>query len=78
MLPDDYKDIDNLNTFKNNVKKWKPENSPWRPCEIYISDIRFFLERKISLEYSNIFGIEAVACQYRFANNKYMLPFLRF
>ena len=25
MLLDDYNDIDNLNTFKNKIKKWKPE-----------------------------------------------------
>ena len=30
MLPDDYKDIDNLNTFKNKIKKWKPKNCPCR------------------------------------------------
>ena len=28
MLPSHYKDIDNSNTFKNNIKKWKPENYP--------------------------------------------------
>ena len=26
MLPDNCKDVDNLNNFKNKVKKWKPEN----------------------------------------------------
>ena len=36
MLPDDCKDIDNLNTVYNKVKKWKPENCPCRLCEIYI------------------------------------------
>ena len=28
MLPEDCKDIDNLNTFKTKVKKWKFENCP--------------------------------------------------
>ena len=46
MLPDDYKDVDNWNTFKNKVKKWKLENCPERFCEIYISNIDFVLERK--------------------------------
>ena len=46
MLPDDYKDVDNLNTFRNKVKKWKLENCPERLCEIYISNIDFVLERK--------------------------------
>ena len=37
MLPDDWKDIDNLYTFKNKVKKWKDENCPCRLCKIYIN-----------------------------------------
>ena len=37
MLPDDSKDIDNLYTFKNKVKKWKDENCPCRLCKIYIN-----------------------------------------
>ena len=41
MLPDDCKDIDNLNTFKNKVKKWKPENCPCRPCKVYINNKDF-------------------------------------
>ena len=44
MLPDDYKDIDNLNTFKNMnmIKKWKPENCPRRLlCRVYIYHIGF-------------------------------------
>ena len=45
MLPDDCKDIDNLNTVKNKDKKWKPENCPSRHCKIYISNIGFFRER---------------------------------
>ena len=32
----------------------------------------------IQEEYSSIFQIMAVACQYSFATNKYMLPFLTF
>ena len=41
MLPDDYKDIDNLKTFKNKIKKWKPENCPCRLCKVYINNIGF-------------------------------------
>ena len=41
MLPDDYKDIDNLNIFKNKIKKWKPENCPCRLCKVYINSIGF-------------------------------------
>ena len=37
MLLDYYKDIDNLNTFKNKIKKWNPENCPSRFCKVYIN-----------------------------------------
>ena len=43
---DDWENIDNLNTFKNNkVKKWKPENCPWRRGKIYINNIGFVWEK---------------------------------
>ena len=41
MQPDDYKDIDNLNTFKNKIKQWKPENCPCRLCKVYTNNIGF-------------------------------------
>ena len=41
MLPDDYKDIDDLNTFKNKIKKWKPEYCPFSFCKVYINNIDF-------------------------------------
>ena len=41
MLPNDYKDINNLNTFKNKIKKWKPDNCPCRLCKVYINNIVF-------------------------------------
>ena len=37
MLLDYYKGIDNLNTFKNKIKKWNPENCPSRFCKVYIN-----------------------------------------
>ena len=62
---------DNLYTFKNKVKKWKDENRPCRLCKVYIHKGKKSLERKKSQGYSsNIFGIMAVAYQYRFATNK--------
>ena len=45
-LSGDYKDIDNLNTFKNNSKKWKPKNSPCRLCKIYINNIGLFENKR--------------------------------
>ena len=41
MLLYDCKYIDNLNTFKNKVNKWKPENCPCRLCKVYINNIDF-------------------------------------
>ena len=38
MIPDDYEDIDNLNTFKNEIEKWKPENCPCRLCKVYVNN----------------------------------------
>ena len=41
MLPDDDKYRDNLNTFKNKIKKWKTKNCPFRLCKVYINNIGF-------------------------------------
>ena len=42
----DCKDIDILNTFKNKVNNWKPENCPCRLCKVYINNIGFVWEQK--------------------------------
>ena len=41
ILPDDYKAIQNLDTFKINIKKWKSENCPCRLCKVYIDRVGF-------------------------------------
>ena len=41
ILPDEYKTIQNLDTFKIKIKKWKPENCPCRLCEAYIDRVDF-------------------------------------
>ena len=41
ILPDDYKTIQNLDTFKIKIKKWKPENCPCRLCKVYIDRVGF-------------------------------------
>ena len=65
--------------FKNTDKKWKIENCPCRLYKTYINNKGFVGERKERGENSNsIFGIVAIACQYRFATNKYMLLFYLF
>ena len=44
MPPDDYKDIDDLNTFKSKIKNWRPENCPCRLCKVDINNIGFVWE----------------------------------
>ena len=56
MLPDDYKDIDNLNTFKNKILKWKLENFSCRLCIVYINNKGFARKQKRNLEYSVALG----------------------
>ena len=41
MLPDDYKGIENLNTFKNKIRTWTPGNCPYKLCKVYIDNIGF-------------------------------------
>ena len=41
ILPNTYKDISDLNSFKAALKKWRPVNFPCRICKIYISNVGF-------------------------------------
>ena len=41
ILPDDYKTIQNFDTFKIEIKKWKPEICPCRFCKVYIDRVVF-------------------------------------
>ena len=41
ILPDDYKTIGNMDTFKIKIKKWKPENCPCRLSKVYIDRVGF-------------------------------------
>ena len=42
-VPDDYKTIQNLDTLKIEIKKWKPENCPCRLRKVYIDRAGFLL-----------------------------------
>ena len=42
-VPDDYKTIQNLDTLKIEIKKWKPENCPCRLRKVYIDRTGFLL-----------------------------------
>ena len=39
ILPDTYKDIPDLNSFKVALKKWKPVNCPCRIFKVYIANV---------------------------------------
>ena len=41
ILPNIYKDIPDLNSFKAALKKWRPVNFPCRICKIYITNVGF-------------------------------------
>ena len=41
ILPDGYKNLPNVNVFKNRIKKCNPENCPCRLCKTYISTVGF-------------------------------------
>ena len=37
LLPSNFKDSENPNIFKSNIKSWKPENCPCHLCKLYIA-----------------------------------------
>ena len=40
-LPDRLKNANSLETFKSEIKKWKPGNCPCRLCRIYVHNVGF-------------------------------------
>ena len=40
-VPDEIKTSENVDIFKNKIKKWIPDNCPWRLCRVYIQNIGF-------------------------------------
>ena len=41
ILPNTYKNLPDLDSFKVALKKWKPVNCPCRICKIYIANVGF-------------------------------------
>ena len=41
--------IDGLDKFQKAIKKWKPENYPWRICKKYISNVDFIQKTMLEL-----------------------------
>ena len=59
---------DNLNTFKNKIKKCKPANCPCRLCKIYINNIGLRAKEKLGI-FSSIRRSISIACQYCFVTS---------
>ena len=43
LVPDEIKTSENVDIFKNKIKKWIPDNCPCRLCRVYIQNIGFIL-----------------------------------
>ena len=41
ILPDRLKNANSIEVFKMQIKKWKPENCPYRLCKVYVQNVGF-------------------------------------
>ena len=41
ILPDRLKNVNSIEAFKMQIKKWKPENCPCRLCKVYVQNVDF-------------------------------------
>ena len=41
ILPDRLKNVNSIEAFKMQIKKWKPENYPCRLCKVYVQNVGF-------------------------------------
>ena len=41
ILPEKLRNMDNLESFKKEIKTWRPDNCPCRLCKVYIEGVRF-------------------------------------
>ena len=48
ILTDRLKNVNSIEAFKMQIKKWKPENCPRRLCKVYVQNVGLF--KSISLE----------------------------
>ena len=51
ILPDRLKNVNSIQAFKMQIKKWKPENCPCRLCKVYVQMSVLF--KTISIERKN-------------------------
>ena len=40
-LPSNIQELDNMNTFRNFVKKWKPPKCPCNICKVYVRGLGY-------------------------------------
>ena len=43
LIPDRLKELNNISSFKNKIKRWQPEICPCRFCKTYIPRVGFFV-----------------------------------
>ena len=41
IVPSEFKQLETVNAFKREIKKWKPVNCPCRLCRPYIQNVSF-------------------------------------
>ena len=41
ILPDSLKNVNSIEAFKMQIKKWKPENCPCQLCKVYVQNVGF-------------------------------------
>lgn len=41
IISEKYKTLNNLNSFKESVKKWAPLNCPYKLCKTYVNNVDF-------------------------------------
>ena len=41
ILPEKLRNMDNLESFKEEIKTWRPDNCPCRLCKVYIEGVEF-------------------------------------
>ena len=41
ILPENLKNIENLEYFQKEIKTWKPDNCPCRMCKVYFESVGF-------------------------------------
>ena len=69
ILPDDYKNIENLVTFEIKIKKWKPQQIPCRLCIICTDRIGFLYKKSLIIFKKDVKAFKALCSQSMYIYN---------